>query len=153
VSEGVKEDIIVEASPDDVMDFIADFEAYPKWNDEIKEAEILETDDDGWGTKVRYVVDAKLLSTSYVLGYTYHDTPGESGGDGYRMEWHLVEGDQVRKVDGVYVLVDQGDGTTKVTYDLEVEPSFSVPKVMRRKAAQRIVHNALEGVKKHVEGG
>jgi hypothetical protein len=40
-----------------------------------------------------------------------------------------------------------------VTYDLEVEPSFSVPKVMRRKAAQRIVHNALEGVKKHVEGG
>jgi hypothetical protein len=95
-------------------------------------------------------VEAAILSTSYVLGYTYE---GEGGEDGYRMSWHLVEGDQVRKVDGVYVLEDQGDGTTKVTYDLEVEPAFRVPKVMRRKAAQRIVHNALEGVKARVEQG
>lgn len=142
MSEAVSDSITVQADPDTVMDVIADFEAYPEWQDEIKNVEVLETDDDGWGTKVRFEVDAKVLSMRYVLGYTYGDN---------QMHWTLVEGDQLRKIDGSYLLHDQGDGTTLVTYDLEVVPAISLPKMLRRKAAQRIVDGALKGMKRRVE--
>lgn len=142
MSDAVSDSIIVEADADAVMDVIADFEAYPEWQDEIKEVEILETDEDGWGTKVRYVVDAKLFSMTYVLAYTYTDEA---------MHWTLVEGDQVRKIDGTYRLQEQEDGTTRVVYDLEVVPAISLPGMVRRKAAQRIVDGALKGMKRRVE--
>lgn len=142
MSDAVSESIIVEAGADAVMDVIADFAAYPEWQEEIKDVEILETDDDGWATKVRYVVDAKIFSMTYVLAYTYADDA---------MHWNLVEGDQVRKIDGTYRLEEQDDGTTLVTYDLEVVPAISLPRMVRRKAAQRIVDGALKGMKRRVE--
>lgn len=142
MSEAVSGQIIVQAGADAVMDVIADFEAYPEWQDEITAAEILETDDDGWGTAVRFTVDAKVFSMTYVLAYTYTDDA---------MSWTLREGDQVRKIDGTYELAEQDDGSTLVTYELEVEPAITLPKVLRRKAAQRIVDGALKGMKRRVE--
>jgi len=142
VSDAVSDSIVVEADPDMVMDVIADFEAYPEWQDEIKEVEVLARDNDGWGTEVRYVVDAKIFSMTYVLAYTYDDDA---------MHWTLVEGDQVRKIDGTYRLEEQGDGTTLVIYDLEVVPAISLPKMVRRQAAKRIVDSALKGMKRRVE--
>lgn len=142
MSEAVSESITVQAGPDAVMDVIADFEAYPEWQREIKAVEVLETDDDGWGTAVRFTVDAKIFSMTYVLGYTYTDDT---------MHWTLLEGDQVRKIDGSYHLADKGDGTTEVTYHLEVVPAITLPKTVRRKAAQRIVDGALAGMKARVE--
>ncbi|MEX0659769.1 MAG: SRPBCC family protein [Egibacteraceae bacterium] len=142
MSEAVSESITVQAVPDAVMDVIADFEAYPEWQREIKAVEVLETDDDGWGTAVRFTVDAKIFSMTYVLGYTYTDDA---------MRWTLLEGDQVSKIDGSYLLADKGDGTTEVTYDLEVVPAISLPKMVRRKAARRIVEGALAGMKARVE--
>jgi hypothetical protein len=77
-----------------------------------------------------------------VLDYTYTDTS---------MEWVLVEGDGVRRNDGRYDLRDLGDGTTEVTYALEVEPAVPVPGLIRRKAAKRIIDGALAGMKRRVE--
>lgn len=147
MSDAVSDSIVVDADADAVMEVIADFESYPQWQEEIKDVEVLETDDDGWGTMVRYTVDAKIFSTTYVLAYTYTD---EADG-GYGMSWTLVEGDQLRKVDGTYRLVDQSDGSTLVTYDLEIVPTITLPKLLRRKAAQRIIDGALGGMKRRVE--
>lgn len=144
MSDAVSDSIIVHADPDTIMEVIADFPSYPDWQEEIKEVEVLDTDEDGWATQVRYRVDAKLFSTTYVLAYAYTDTA---------MRWTLVEGDQVRKIDGAYTLEDQGDGTTRVTYDLEVEPAISLPGMLKRKAAQRIIDGALKGMKRRVEQG
>lgn len=158
MSDSVSEAITVQADPDMVMDVIADFETYPQWQDEIKAVEVLETDDDGWGTKVRFTVDAKIFTTTYVLAYTYSDDAGMAAGEGsgggrsYAMTWELVEGDQVRKVDGSYRLQEQDDGSTLVTYDLDVEPTISLPGMVKRKAARRIVDSALKGMKRRVEG-
>jgi ribosome-associated toxin RatA of RatAB toxin-antitoxin module len=142
MTDAVRESIVVEADPDTIMDVIADFEAYPEWQSEMKEAEILETDGDGWGKQVRYKVDAKVFSAEYVLAYTY----GEN-----EMRWSLVEGDQLRKNEGVYLLEEQDDGTTLVTYELEVEPSIPMPGMLRRKAAKKIVDGALKDMKRRVE--
>lgn len=142
MTEAVQDSIVVASDPDTIMDVIADFEAYPQWQPEIKEVEVLETDEDGWGTRVRFKVDAKIISTNLVLAYTYGDN---------EMRWVLVEGDQVRKNDGRYSLEDQGDGTTKVTYELEVDPTIPMPGMLKRQGARRIIDGALKGMKKRVE--
>jgi ribosome-associated toxin RatA of RatAB toxin-antitoxin module len=144
VAERVHDSIVVKADPDAIMDVIADFEAYPEWQDEIRKVEILETDEDGWATKAHFEVDAKIMSMAYTLAYTYADTA---------MRWTLVDSEQVRAIDGAYLLEDQGDGTTKVTYELEIDPKISIPGVLKRKAARRIVDGALNAMKRRVEQG
>ncbi|MFO8076963.1 MAG: SRPBCC family protein [Actinomycetota bacterium] len=143
MSDVVREAVRVEASPEDVMAVIADVEAYPSWQDEIKEAEVLAADAQGRPLRARLTVDAKLFTTTYVLGYDYPD--GE-------MRWELEEGDQLRELTGRYVL-EPDDGGTRVTYELTVVPRMRVPGVMRRQAARRIVDGALEAMRRRVEDG
>ncbi|MGF2945753.1 SRPBCC family protein [Mycobacterium sp. Lab-001] len=40
-------DIVIEASPAQILDVIADFEAMPEWSEPHRSAEVLETGDDG----------------------------------------------------------------------------------------------------------
>lgn len=143
MSETVSASLTVEADLDAVMDVIGDLERYPEWQDEVETVEVLETDQDGWPVKAWFSVDAKILRTSYTLAYAYTDTT---------MRWWLVEGEHVRRIDGRYALDDNGDGTTTVAYELEVEPAISLPKSLRRLAAQRIVDRALEGLRQRLAG-
>jgi ribosome-associated toxin RatA of RatAB toxin-antitoxin module len=140
----VRDSIDVEAGPDAVMDVIADFEAYPEWQPDITDVEILETDEDGWGTLVRFIVDARVFRATLVLSYTYTDT---------EMRWVLVEGEGVKRNDGVYLLEDLGGEATRVTYELTTEPSIPVPALLRRQGARKIVSGALKGMKRRVEDG
>lgn len=142
MADAVSDSIAVNAEPDTVMDVIVDYEAYPDWQSEIKAAEILETDEHGWGTRVRYSVDAKVFTAEYVLRYTYGDDT---------VEWHLDSSDQLDALDGIYRLRDLGDGRTDVNYELDVVPSVRLPGVLRRQAARRIVDGALKGLKERSE--
>lgn len=142
MSEAVQGSTVVEADVDMIFEVVAGFEAYPEWQPEIKQVEVLETDDDGRGSRVRYVVDAGVFKATMVLEYSYTDTS---------MSWVLVDGDTVRRNDGRYTFADQGDGTTLVTYELEVEPAVPLPAMLRRRAAQRIIDAALSGMKQRAE--
>ena len=144
VADSVSDRIVIAADPDTIMDVIADVEAYPDWQDRVRSVEVLETDDDGWATKARMVVDAKLFTASFVLAYEY--TPDE-------MRWRMLEGDGLRRNDGAYRLRDLGDGRTEVTYELVVEPAIPVPGMLKRQAANAIVDAALRGLKDRVESG
>lgn len=142
MTDAVHERIIVAAAPDAVMAVIADFESYPEWQDEVVDVEVLEEDEDGWATKVRFEVDARITRARYVLAYRYADC---------ELDWTLVDSDALRRNDGSYVLSDLGDGTTEVAYRLEVEPAISVPAMLRRQFARRIVDTALRSLKHRVE--
>ncbi|MPZ74067.1 MAG: cyclase [Nitriliruptorales bacterium] len=126
------------------MDVIADFEAYPQWQDEVKEVEVLDTDEDGWATRVRFRVDAMIAEVTYTLDYSYDDNA---------MRWTMVEGDKVKSNDGSYVLEDQGDGSTLVTYHLELQPGIRVPSMVRRQGQRRIAQAALKSLKRRAESG
>jgi len=142
VSDAVRDSVVIKADADTIMDVIADFDAYPVWQPEMKQVEVLSTDEDGWATQVRFHLDAKVVQSVYTLAYTYSDTS---------VAWRLVEGDSVRKIDGSYTLVDRGDGTTEVTYDLEVDIAMKLPGLIKRQGAKRIVDGALKGLKQRVE--
>lgn len=140
--ESLSESIVVNADPDTIMDVIADFDTYTEWQDEIKEVEVLDTDGDGWATRVRFKVDAMITEANYVLDYTYEDTA---------MRWTMVEADKLKSQEGSYELTDQGDGTTLVTYNLELEPSIKVPSMIRKQGVKRIASAALKSLKQRVE--
>ena len=142
MSEAVHDSIRVQAAPAAVMDVITDIEAYPEWQDEIKQAQVLAADDQGRPLRARFTIDAKVFHTTYTLEYRYEaDT----------MAWDLEEGDQLDTLTGAYRLRDVGDGTTDVAYELTVAPKIRLPGLIRRQAAKRIVDGALKGMKRRVE--
>lgn len=143
MSDAVRDSIVVNADPDTILDVVADLESYPEWQAEVRKVEVLETDDDGWPTKARLDVDVKVAQASMVLEYTYGDN---------EMRWRLLEGKGLTRNDGAYILDDRGDGTTEVTYEVEIETNLKVPAMVRRQVAKRVVDTALKQMKRRVEG-
>lgn len=143
-TDRVHSDIVIQASPGEIYDIIGDLEAYPEWQEEFKEAEILETDEDGWATRARFKLAAMGMSLHMVLAYTYTDTV---------MSWTLVESDLLQRNEGSYTLTDNGDGTTTLTYELEISSTIPLPSMLRRQLANRIVTGSLKHVKQRAESG
>lgn len=136
------EEILIEASPATIMGIITDFEAYPDWIDNIKDAEIRETDDDGNARLVWYRVDARVMEIEYVLAY---EQPDE-----HTLTWTLEEGDQINELDGEYLLQPE-DSATRVRYSLEVDIAFPVPGFMKKRAAKQIMETGLKDLKRRAE--
>jgi uncharacterized membrane protein len=137
--------IQVLAPVDRVAAVICDFARYPDWVDAIKRAEVLEEYEDGYASQVRFLMDAGVMTDDYTLEYAYAD-------DISRIEWHLVEPSKTQKSQqGSYDLADNGDGTTTVTYTLEVELSIGMLGMFRRKAEKLIMDTALKQLKRRVE--
>ena len=137
--------IQVHAPVDRVAAVICDFPRYPEWVDALKQIEVLEEYEDGYAARVRFVIDAAVMADDYTLEYAYAE-------DLTRIEWHLVEPSKTQKSqEGSYDLVDNGDGTTTVTYALAVELSIGMLGLFRRKAEKIIMDTALKQLKRRVE--
>jgi ribosome-associated toxin RatA of RatAB toxin-antitoxin module len=136
--------ITIDANPAGVMAVIADFEAYPEWTGAVKEAEVLSAFPDGRAEQVHFVLDAGAIKDEYTLEYEWDDDA--------EVRWNLVGGRMLKSMDGSYVLVDNGDGTTYVTYRLAVDVKIPMIGLFKRKAEKMIIDTALKELKKRVEG-
>lgn len=144
MAEHTSSSITIEAAPADVMGVIADFDRYPEWTGEVKEAEILAKDGNGRAEKVRLVLDAGAIKDDHTLAYTWT-------GD-HEVSWTLVKSQMLRAIDGSYVLAPIGDGSrTEVTYRLTVDVKIPMLGMIKRKAEKVIIDRALAGLKKRVE--
>ncbi|MZD06355.1 DUF2505 family protein [Streptomyces sp. SID5785] len=144
MAEHTSSSITIGAAPADVMDVIADFARYPDWTGEVKEAEVLATDDAGRAEQVRLVMDAGAIKDDQTLRYTW------TGAD--EVSWTLVKSQMLRSLDGSYALRSVGDGT-EVTYSLTVDVKIPMLGMIKRKAEKVIIDRALAGLKKRVEAG
>jgi uncharacterized protein YndB with AHSA1/START domain len=135
--------IRIAAPPEQVMEVIADFAAYPTWAEQINEVEILAEGGPGRAERVRFTMDAGPIKDSYTLDYTWAP-------DGMSVRWTLVKGQIQRAQDGSYVLEKVADGTT-VTYALSVDLAIPIIGMLRRKAEKVIIDTALKGLKRRVE--
>lgn len=146
----------IEAPPQKCFDVALDFERYPEWARDIKEASVVEYDDEGRGKRVAFRVAAMGRSAHYTLEYDYANAPRE-------LSWKLVAGDIMRVLDGTYIF-DPGDAsqpahegdagdpqTTDVTYHLLVELIVPLPGFVKRRAEGKIMGTALDELKKRVE--
>ncbi|APE21103.1 MULTISPECIES: SRPBCC family protein [Streptomyces] len=142
MAEHTSSSITIEAAPADVMGVIADFARYPEWTGEVKEAEVLETDDSGRAEKVRLLLDAGAIKDDHTLAYTW------TGAN--EVSWTLVKSQMLRSLDGSYRLTAVGD-RTEVTYQLTVDVKIPMLGMIKRKAEKVIIDRALAGLKKRVE--
>ena len=135
--------IVVDASPSEVMAVIADFPAYPTWAKGVTTADVLSEFPDGHAEQVFFKLDVSPIKDEYTLAYTWN-------GD-HDVTWTLAEGKMLRALDGAYVLVDRGDGTTDVTYRLALDVSIPLIGMLKRKGEKILIDTALKGLKKRVE--
>ncbi|MDQ6854090.1 MAG: SRPBCC family protein [Actinomycetota bacterium] len=143
MAEQVSERIHIDAPPARTYEVATDFERYPDWAKDVKQADVLERDAEGRGAQVEYRAAAFGRSARYVLQYDYSQAPGA-------FSWTLVEGEMVRTIDGTYRFDPDGDGT-RVSYDLAIDPSIPLPGFLKRRTAGMIVSTALKELKKAVE--
>jgi len=113
-----------------------DFERYPEWAKDVKEAIVRGRDGQGRATLVEFRASALGRSTRYTLSYDYSDAPN-------RLSWHLVDGDIMRAIDGAYSFVEV-DGGTQVFYEIEIELVIPLPGFVKRRAEQRILDTVKE---------
>ena len=145
MAERTESSITVDAAPAEVMAVIADFDAYPQWTGAVKETEVRSKASNGRAKEVWFNLDAGAIKDQYVLAYTWK-------GD-EEVRWQLVEAEQIVKaMDGAYLLDDNGDGTTTVTYQLSVDVKIPMLGMIKRKAEKVIIDTALKELKKRVEG-
>ncbi|MBA3800897.1 MAG: SRPBCC family protein [Geodermatophilaceae bacterium] len=143
MAEQSQQSIDIAAPAADIMAVIGDFAAYPEWTGAVKSAEVLEEDENGWATQVRFSLDAGVVKDDYVLAYEWSSDSA--------VHWKLVTGQMQKSQVGSYELREDGT-TTHVTYSLTVDLAIPMLGMFKRKAEKVIMDTALKELKKRVEG-
>jgi ribosome-associated toxin RatA of RatAB toxin-antitoxin module len=144
MAEQSTQSIEVAAAPERIMAVVADLPAYPEWAKGVREAEVLERDDEGRAKQVRFTLDSGPVKDVYTLEYDWAD-------DGLSVSWHLVKGQMQKAQNGRYLLEPLGE-RTRVTYTLSVELVLPMIGLLRRKAEKMIMDTALKELKRQAEG-
>jgi ribosome-associated toxin RatA of RatAB toxin-antitoxin module len=141
VTELSRSSIVINADPAAVMKVIADFPSYPQWITFIQAVEVLDSDETGRPTVVRFVLDAGVVVDDYALAYTWADD---------EVSWQLVRATSIKAMDGSYQLKPT-QGGTEVAYALSIDIDMPLLGVFKRKAEQVLIDTALRALKVRVE--
>jgi uncharacterized membrane protein len=134
-------DIVIEASPEKILDVIADFEAMPEWSEPHQSAEILETAADGRPSKVKMKVRTAGITDEQVVAYSWSENA---------VSWTLVSSGQQKSQDGKYTLVPQGDDNTLVKMEITVDPNVPLPGFVLKRAVKGSIDSATKALRERV---
>ncbi len=127
----VSKTLEVNAGADAILAIVADFEAYPQWNDEVKAVYVLHRYHDGRPSQLRVDTSIQGFDGTYIQAVYY---PGPA-----QIQTVMQQGDLFTKQDQLFSVVAMGPSSL-LTVDLEVETSVAVPNLMVKK----LVNDALE---------
>lgn len=141
-----REHVTINAPVERCFEVLTDFESYPSWAGDLKEARIVERDERQRATVVEYQASAMGRSTTYRLRYDYSQAPR-------RLAWALEEGDIQRELDGAYDLAPNAENpsSTDVSYELAIDLIVPLPGFVKRRAETRILNTALDELRTRVE--
>ena len=130
----------VEASVDQLMSVILDYERYPEFLPDMESVRVLERDGDEASVEfqlnliqhVRYVLRLKQESPTVV-------------------RWSLEEG-MLRQSDGSWDLHSLPDGRTHATYEVDVEVSALLPASIVNRLVGKTLPATLRAFKERAEG-
>ena len=136
-------EIVIEASPEEILDVIADFEAMPEWSEPHQSAEILETGADGRPCRVKMKVRTAGITDEQVVAYTWGDN---------EVSWTLVSSGQQKSQDGKYILVPQGAEreATLVKMEITVDPNVPLPGFVLKRAVKGTIDSATKELRNRV---
>ena len=133
-------EVVIEASPDEILDVIADVESTPSWSSQYQSAEVLDSYDDGRPRQVKMKVKSAGISDEQVVEYTWSDD---------KVSWTLVSAGQLKAQDASYTLTRNGD-KTMVTFDITVDLSVPLPGFVLKRAMKGAMETATDGLRKQV---
>ena len=131
----------IEAGVPEIMAVLADVESLIEWSSAHRAVEVREADDEGWPILVWEKVSQYGITDEMVVRYEWYD--GE-------VSWSLVESGTQKVQNARYVLTDNGDGTTEVVFDLEVDLKIKLPGAVVKKAQKQIADVATSGLRTEV---
>ncbi len=133
-------EVVIEATPEQILDVIADVGSAPSWSPQYQSAEILDTYDDGRPKRVKMRVKAAGLTDEMEVHYNWgENTAG----------WTLIKSGQLKAQDATYTLTPAGD-KTKVRFDLRVDPSIPIPGFLLKRTIKGAMETATDGLRKQV---
>ena len=136
----------IDAPIDRCFAIAADIEAAPKWQGSLKAVEVLSKDADGRAEVVNTKSDAKVKTVTTKLRFSYTEPT--------RIEWVQEKGD-VKSLKGWWDLEDLGEGRTRATYGLEVDPGRMLGMLLRGPVEGTVrdflLGGAADGLKREAE--
>ena len=136
----------IDAPIERCFDIAADIEGAPKWQGSLKDVEVLSKNADGRAEVVETESDAKVKTVKTRLRFSY-DRPT-------RIEWTQEKGD-VKSLRGWWDLEDLGEGRTRATYALEVDPGRMLGMLLRGPIEGTVrdflLGGAADGLKREAE--
>jgi ribosome-associated toxin RatA of RatAB toxin-antitoxin module len=133
-------EVVIEATPEEILDVIADVEETPAWSPQYQSSEVLETYDDGRPKQAKMTIKAAGLTDTQVIEYTWTDTS---------VSWTLVSAGQLKAQDAKYTLTPDGD-KTRVRFDMNVDPSVPIPGFLLKRTLKGGMETATDGLRKQV---
>src|ERR1700755_2761682 len=133
-------EVVIEASPEEILDVVADVESTPAWSPQYQSAEVLEAYDNGTPNRVKMKIKTAGISDEQVVEYTWTDD---------KVSWTLISASQLKAQDASYTLTPDGD-KTKVKFDIAVDLAIPLPGFVLKRAMKGGVETATEGLRKQV---
>ena len=133
-------EVVIEATPNEILDVIADVESTPTWSPQYQKAEVLESYPDGRPKQVKMSIKTVGISDDLVVEYTWTDASAS---------WTLLSAAALKSQRGEYTLTPDGD-KTKVRFDLEVDLIVPLPGFLLKKATKGAMETATDGLRKQV---
>jgi len=133
-------EVVIEATPDEILDVIADVRSVPSWSPQYQSAEVLDTHDDGRPKRVKMKVKASGITDEMEVEYNF---TGDTAG------WTLIKSSQLKKQEATYALTPAGD-RTKVRFELTVDPSIPIPGFLLKRTIKGAMETATDGLRQQV---
>ena len=125
---------LFDASPEAILDAIADIDEVPQWSTLHRSVEVLDRHPDGRPHHVRATLKIMGITDKEVLEYHW--------GDDW-VVWDAVETFQQRGQHGEYNLTREGD-KTRVRFDLIVDLAAPIPGFLIKRGKKMVLDVAIE---------
>lgn len=132
--------MVFDASPEAILNTLADVEALPSWSTLHRRAEVLDRYPDGRPHHVKATVRLLGVTDKEVLEYRW--------GDNW-VVWDAEHTFQQRGQHAEYNLTREGD-LTRVRFDIIVDPSAPIPNFLVKRAKRIVLEAAIDRLRSRV---
>ena len=126
-----------------VMAVVADFEAYPQWNEEATGCWVLARYDDGRPSQLRLDMKVSGFDGTFIQAI-YYPAPNQ-------IQTVMQQGDLFSRQEQLFSAVAMGPKVALLTVDMDVETTMAVPKVMVKKIANDALDHLADNLKARAE--
>jgi hypothetical protein len=133
-------EVVIEATPAEILDVLADVARTPEWSPQHQSAEIVETFDNGRPKVVTSKVKAAGITDEQTIEYTWSDTD---------VKWTLVKASALKGQTASYTMIPEGD-KTRVKFEVSVDLSIPLPGFVVKKTMKGALETATDGLRSQV---